>query len=46
MKKILLIAILLLGYANADISTPEGAKKACDKGVAEGCKGYAILNKR
>ena len=37
MKKILLMAILLLGYANADISTPEGAKKACDGGNAIGC---------
>ena len=37
MKKILLVAILLLSYVNADIITPKGAKKACDRGSAIGC---------
>ncbi len=37
MKKILLITILLFGYANADIATLEGAKKACDNGDSKEC---------
>ena len=44
MKKILLIAILLLGYANADITTPKGAKKACDKGNATGCSNLGAMH--
>jgi len=43
MKKILLITILLLGYANADITTAEGAKKACDRGNAQGCFNLGLM---
>ena len=40
MKKTILIALMLLGLgtsASADMDTPYGDKKACDRGIAKEC---------
>ena len=37
------MAILLLSYSNADITTPKEAKKACDEGNARGCTNLGFM---
>ena len=43
MKKILLGFLILFSSVSADITTLEGAKKACDKGNAKGCSGLGLM---
>jgi len=43
MKKTLLAILTLFIYVNADITTPEGAKRACDLGKADGCSNLGYM---